>query len=78
VASVGGLSARAELPKTAVYEMVKASWENVDARKGPIPIPKRVSLDTVFLDPNAPLHPGAIRYYRGIDRNIPEAGLAQP
>lgn len=75
VASVGGIAGRKDLPEEAVYKMVKAFWENVDARKGSIPILKHVTLENVFLDLNAPLHPGAIRYYREIGLDIPPVGL---
>ena len=64
---------RADLPDDLVYQLVKAVFENqprlVKAYSGASDtLPQNVVKDT-FL----PFHPGAVRYYREIGINIPDA-----
>lgn len=56
----------AEVPETVVYDMTRAIMTNLDTLKGVHPALGRISKDTVLNGFAAPLHPGALRYYREI------------
>ncbi|MEQ8319264.1 MAG: TAXI family TRAP transporter solute-binding subunit [Rhodospirillales bacterium] len=56
----------ASLPEDIVYDMTKAIMTNLDTLKGVHPALGRVSKETVLNGFAAPLHPGALRYYREI------------
>jgi len=49
-----------------VYDMTKAIFENLDDLAGVHPAFGRVSKETVLNGFGAPLHPGALKYYREI------------
>ncbi|MCH8531039.1 MAG: TAXI family TRAP transporter solute-binding subunit [Saccharospirillum sp.] len=51
------------------YRMAKAYWDNIDALKASNALLRNISADDPFDGINAPLHPGAQRYYeeQGID-----------
>ena len=64
---------RADLPDGLVYQLVKAVFENqprlVNASSAASnTIPQNVVKNTLL-----PFHPGAVRYYREIGINIPDA-----
>lgn len=61
-----GLVISAEVSEERVYQMTKAIFENLDALAGVHPAFGRVSKETVLNGFGAPLHPGALRYYREI------------
>ena len=61
-----GLVISADVSEERVYEMTKAIFENLDGLAGVHPAFGRVSKDTVLNGFGAPLHPGALRYYREI------------
>lgn len=61
-----GLVISADMPEERVYLMTKAIFDNLDALAGVHPALGRVSKDTVLNGFGAPLHPGALRYYREI------------
>ena len=61
-----GLVISAEVPEERVYLMTKAIFENLDALAGVHPAFGKVSKETVLNGFGAPLHPGALRYYREI------------
>ncbi|MGA0129665.1 MAG: TAXI family TRAP transporter solute-binding subunit [Burkholderiales bacterium] len=54
------------VPENLVYEMTKAIMTNIDKLKVVHPALGRVSKETVLNGFAAPLHPGALRYYREI------------
>lgn len=56
----------AAVSEDLVYAMTKAVMTNLDTLKGVHPALGRVSKDTVLNGFAAPLHPGALRYYREI------------
>ncbi|MGB7240528.1 MAG: TAXI family TRAP transporter solute-binding subunit [Sulfitobacter sp.] len=62
-----GLVISADVSEDRVYEMTKAVFENLDALTGVHPAFGRVSKDTVLNGFGAPLHPGALKYYREIE-----------
>lgn len=61
-----GLVISAELSEDRVYEMTKAIFESLDDLAGVHPAFGRVSKETVLNGFGAPLHPGALKYYREI------------
>lgn len=61
-----GLVILKEVPEDLVYRMTKTVFENLDKLKGVHPAFGRVSKETVLEGFGAPLHPGALRYYREI------------
>ena len=52
-----------------VYQATKTVLENLDHMGTVHPAWKRVSTDSILGGFNAPLHPGALRYYR--EANVP-------
>jgi TRAP transporter TAXI family solute receptor len=63
------LAVRDDIPEEAVYQITRAIFENLAALHEIHKATKEVSLDGALEGLGAPLHPGAIRYYRekGID-----------
>lgn len=61
-----GLVISADVPEERVYEMTKAIMESLDELAGVHPAFGRVSKETVLNGFGAPLHPGALRYYREV------------
>ena len=55
-----------KVPEELVYQMTKAIMENLDHLKTVHPAFGRVNENTVLNGFGAPLHPGALRYYREI------------
>jgi len=55
---------RADVPEEIVYQATKTVLENLDHMSTVHPAWKRVSPDSILGGFNAPLHPGALRYYR--------------
>lgn len=61
-----GLVISADVSEDRVYEMTKAIFESLDDLAGVHPAFGRVSKETVLNGFGAPLHPGALKYYREI------------
>ena len=61
-----GMVLSKDVPEDIVYEMTKAIFENLEDLKAVHPAFGRVSKDTVLNGFGAPLHPGALKYYREI------------
>ncbi|MEZ5728243.1 MAG: TAXI family TRAP transporter solute-binding subunit [Burkholderiaceae bacterium] len=61
-----GLVILKKVPEELVYQMTKTIFENLDKLKGVHPAFGRVKKETVLNGFAAPLHPGALRYYREI------------
>ena len=55
---------RADVPEEVVYNATKTVMENLDHMAGVHPAWKRVSKESILGGFQAPLHPGALRYYR--------------
>lgn len=55
---------RADVPEEIVYQATKTVMENLDHMAGVHPAWKRVSAESILGGFQAPLHPGALRYYR--------------
>ncbi|MDG1531500.1 MAG: TAXI family TRAP transporter solute-binding subunit [Paracoccaceae bacterium] len=61
-----GLVISADVTEERVYQMTKAIFENLDMLAGVHPAFGRVSKETILNGFGAPLHPGALKYYREI------------
>lgn len=61
-----GMVIQKKIPDALVYNMTKAIFENLGKLKGVHPAFGRVNKDTVLNGFGAPLHPGALKYYREI------------
>lgn len=69
----GGIGTHKGLDADIVYEMTKAFWNNIADVHATAEWMQTITLDAAFRELNAPLHPGAIRYYREAGMEIPEA-----
>lgn len=61
-----GMVLSKDVPEEVVYEMTKAIFENLENLKAVHPALGRISKDSVLNGFGAPLHPGALKYYREI------------
>ena len=62
-----GLVIHADVDEDLVYQMTRAIYENLEALQGVHPAFGSVARETVLNGFGAPLHPGALRFYREID-----------
>lgn len=61
-----GMVLSKDVPEDIVYEMTKTIFENLEGLAAVHPALGRISKDTVLNGFGAPLHPGALKYYREI------------
>ena len=66
------LAVRADVPDEAVYQIIRAIFENLAALQEIHKAIREVTLEHALIGLGAPLHPGAVRYYREIGMEIPE------
>ncbi|NIC07167.1 TAXI family TRAP transporter solute-binding subunit [Halomonas sp. DX6] len=71
------LAVHKDMNEDVAYRYTKAYRENIDAMKGSNALLRAAETKDPFLGVNAPLHPGAVRYYRERDVEIPESLLAE-
>ncbi|MFG1495515.1 TAXI family TRAP transporter solute-binding subunit [Saccharospirillum sp. HFRX-1] len=69
------MGTHAGLDDDVAYRLAKAYWDNIDELKASNALLRSVSTDNPFAGVNAPLHPGALRYYREHDIAVPDALL---
>lgn len=67
-----GLGTRVGMDEELVYQITKSIFENIDDFHEAADWMKTITVETAFDTMNAPLHPGALRYYREIGVEIPE------
>ncbi|MEW5422844.1 TAXI family TRAP transporter solute-binding subunit [Amorphus sp. 3PC139-8] len=65
-----------DLPDEAAYEITKAYWQNIDEMKAGNALLRQIDPNRPFAGVNAPLHPGALRYYREAGIEVPERLIA--
>jgi uncharacterized protein len=73
IATIVSIATRASLADDVVYKITKAFWESAKESYDRYPWLRNVKLEDAFKDLNAPLHPGAVKYYQEIGMKIPEA-----
>jgi uncharacterized protein len=73
VGSWVGLSTRVGMDEELVYRITKTIFENIAEIHAVAPFLKSITKDTALLEMNAPLHKGALRYYREIGVKIDPA-----
>ena len=61
-----GMVISKDVPEATVYAMTKAIFENIERLKSVHPALGRITKDSVLNGFGAPLHPGALKYYREI------------
>jgi uncharacterized protein len=72
IATIVSIATRASLDDESVYKITKAFWEAAKDSYDRYPWLRNVKLEDAFKDLNAPLHPGAVKYYQEIGMKIPE------
>jgi uncharacterized protein len=77
IASIVSIATRASLSDDVVYKITKAFWEAAKENYERYPWLRNVKLEEALRDLNAPLHPGAVRYYQEIGMKLP-ADLIPP
>ncbi len=83
IASPNVLVTRVDIPEEAVYEITKVIWENLATLQEIHRATKSMRLEIAVKALGAPLHAGALRYYREMgleipDRLIIDEGLSDP
>ncbi len=71
------LAVRSDIPEEAVYMITKTVFENLAALREIHKATREVTLEKALTGLSAPLHPGAIRYYREKGLSIPVNLLPQ-
>ncbi len=71
IASPNVLVVRSDVPDEAVYHITKMIWENLGTLQDIHAATKDMKLELALRGLKAPLHPGALRYYREIGLDIP-------
>lgn len=71
IASPNVLVVRADIPDEAVYQITKMIWENLGTMQDIHAATKDMRLEIALKGLAAPLHPGALRYYREQGLEIP-------
>ena len=66
---------RADVPEESVYLITKTIWENLSALHEIHKATREMRIEAALGGLGAPLHPGAVRYYREIGLTIPDALL---
>jgi len=71
IASPNVLVVRSDVPDEVVYRVTKMIWENLGTMQDIHAATKDMKLEIALRGLTAPLHPGALRYYRERDLDIP-------
>lgn len=72
IATIVSIATRASLSEDVVYRITKAFWEAAKESTDRYPWLRNVKLEDAFRDLNAPLHAGAVKYYKEIGLKIPD------
>lgn len=71
IASPNVLAVRADIPEEVVYQVTRTLWENLSALQDIHAATRDMQLQLAVRGLGAPLHPGAVRYYREKGLDIP-------
>jgi TRAP transporter TAXI family solute receptor len=77
VGSPNVLVTHADIPDDVVYNVTKVIWENLATLQEIHGATKDMRLEIAIDGLGAPLHPGAVRYYREVGLEIPERLLLE-
>lgn len=77
IGSPNVLVTRSDIPEDVVYNVTKVIWENLATLQEIHGATKDMRLEIAIDGLGAPLHPGAIRYYREIGLEIPSRLILQ-
>ena len=77
IGSPNVLVTRSDIPEDVVYNVTKVIWENLATLQEIHGATKDMRLEIATDGLGAPLHPGAIRYYREVGLEIPERLILQ-
>ncbi|MDA1370013.1 MAG: TAXI family TRAP transporter solute-binding subunit [Proteobacteria bacterium] len=72
IASPNILVTRSDIPEEVVYNITKVIWENLSTLQEIHSATKDMRLGIAINGLGAPLHPGALRYYREVGLEIPD------
>ncbi|MEX0618598.1 MAG: TAXI family TRAP transporter solute-binding subunit [Pseudohongiellaceae bacterium] len=72
IGSPNVLVVRDDIPDEVVYQITKVIWENLATLQEIHGATNDMRLEIAINGLGAPLHPGALRYYREVDLEIPE------
>jgi uncharacterized protein len=72
VGSPNVLVTRDDIPEEVVYQITKVIWENLSTLQDIHGATKDMRIEIAVNGLGAPLHPGALRYYREINLPVPE------
>jgi len=70
------VSANKEVPDEVVYEVVKAYWKHLPEIAKAFPLVANAKPEETTLNATAPIHKGALKYYREIGLKIPKEAIA--
>ena len=65
-----------DMDDETAYNLTKAYWENLQAMKEANALMRSINENDPLGNINAPLHPGALRYFRELGVNIPDSLIA--
>lgn len=77
IGSPNVLVTRSDIPEDVVYNVTKVIWENLATLQEIHGATKDMRLEIAIEGLGAPLHPGAVRYYREVGLEIPERLLLE-
>jgi len=72
IGSTVSIATRESLADEVVYKVTKAFWKAAKENYDRYPWLRNVKLEEALRDLNAPLHPGAMKYYKEIGLKIPD------
>ena len=78
MASPNVLVTREDISDEVVYRVTKVIWENLATLQEIHRATKDMRLEIAIEGLGAPLHPGAMRYYREVGLSIPDRLLPPP
>ena len=77
IAQPNFLATHSSVPEDHVYQITKVMYENLPFLNAIHPATKAMALEKAIAGLPAPLHPGALRYYREVGLNVPSNLVAQ-
>ena len=72
IAQPNFLGVRADVPEEHVYQFTKTVYENLPFLNAIHPATKAMAIETAIAGLPAPLHPGALRFYREMGVDVPD------